>query len=121
MSDSASRGPEVGSPAPDLVVSGLERRADQGEPRVLAFVQDGLGGEPAEESLARDAIAAVAEIRAELRGLGAELVVVSPGGVWAVRADDPVEPRAAAGDALADEVAAAAGRYGVSAGEDAVF
>jgi xanthine dehydrogenase YagT iron-sulfur-binding subunit len=103
-------GPDVGSPAPDLVVSGLDRRTSV--PRVLAFLGGGLAGErPAE----------LDAIRAELRGLGAELVVVSPGGVWRVCADDPLEARAAAGDALTAEVAAAAECYGVRPGDDAVF
>jgi xanthine dehydrogenase YagT iron-sulfur-binding subunit len=106
MSASETAGPGVGTPAPDLAVSGLERRAHV--PHVLAFVRDGLGGERPIEPAA---------IRAELRGLGAELVVVSPPGVWRVRADDPLEAVAGAGD----EVAAASQRYGVRAGDDAVF
>ncbi|HEY0483268.1 MAG TPA: (2Fe-2S)-binding protein [Kofleriaceae bacterium] len=101
----------IDSPAPELAVSGLERRG-QGEPRVLAFVRGGL------DHLSPEALRA---IRAELRGLGAELVVVSPDGAWLLRPDDPVEPLAAAGDALAAEVAASAERFGVSAGDDAVF
>jgi len=102
----------VGAPAPELVVSGLERWTYHGEPRVLAFVHDGLG---------HDRPAGLTALRAALRGLGAELVVVSPAGVWSVRADDPLEPVAIAGDALAAEVAAALDRYGVRAGDDAVF
>jgi xanthine dehydrogenase YagT iron-sulfur-binding subunit len=102
--------PCVGTRAPALTVSGLERRSN-GEPRVLAFMHDGLRGErPAE----------LAAIRAELRGLGAELIVVSPAGVWAVRADDPLEPLADADDALAAEVARAAACYG-AVYDDAVF
>ena len=103
-------GPDVGTPAPDLTVSGLERRTHV--PRVLAFVRDGLAGERPIQPRA---------IRAELRGLGAELVVVSPVGVWRVRADDPLEPLAEAGDALVAEVAAAPNGYGVRPGDDAVF
>ncbi len=112
MSTPEPSGPVVGTPAPDLVVSGLERRTHL--PRVLAFLGDGLadsGERPAE----------LGAIRAELRGLGAELVVVSRAGAWRVGADDPLEPRAAAGDALAAEVAAAAECYGVRPGDDAVF
>jgi xanthine dehydrogenase YagT iron-sulfur-binding subunit len=109
---SVSAGPEVGAHAPDLAVSGLERRTSRGVPRVLAFVHDGLGHERP---------AGLGAIRGELRGLGAELVVVSPAGVWLVRADDPLEPLATAGDALAAEVAEASEGYAVGAGEDAVF
>ncbi|HEX3765969.1 MAG TPA: (2Fe-2S)-binding protein [Kofleriaceae bacterium] len=111
MSACAPAGPGVGTPAPDLAVSGLEPRS-RGEPRVLAFVHAGLDQEPPAD---------LGAIRAELRGLGAELVVISPVGVWRVRADDPLEPRAAAGDALAVEAAAAAACYGVRPGDDAVF
>jgi xanthine dehydrogenase YagT iron-sulfur-binding subunit len=110
MSASETAGLGVGNPAPDLGVSGLERRTHA--PHVLAFVRDGLAGERPIEPCA---------IRAELRGLGAELVVVSPVGVWRVRADDPVEPLAETGNALAAEVAAAADGYGVRPGDDAVF
>jgi xanthine dehydrogenase YagT iron-sulfur-binding subunit len=103
-------GPDIGTPAPDLVVSGLERRTPV--PRVLAFLGGGLAGErPAE----------LDAIRAELRGLGAELVTVSPGGVWRLCADEPLEAQAVAGDALAAEVAAAAECYGVGPDDDAVF
>jgi xanthine dehydrogenase YagT iron-sulfur-binding subunit len=114
MSASETAGPRVGNPAPELVASGLERRTHA--PHVLAFLRDGLGGErPIDE---RSELRA---IRAELRGLGAELVVVSPAGVWRVRADDPLEPLAGAGDALATEAAATPECYGVRPGEDAVF
>src|SRR5262245_50504847 len=104
-------GPSVGSRAPDLVVSGVERRAHQGEPRVLAFVHDAeLERECAEA-------AELTAIRAELRGLGAELVVVSAAGVWSVRADDPIAPR----NDLAGEIGDAAMRYGIDPNDDAVF
>jgi len=110
MSASDTADPSVGTSAPDLAVSGLQRRTHV--PHVLAFVRDGLGGERPIEPAA---------IRAELRGLGAELVVVSLAGVWRVRADDPLEPVTGAGDALAAEVAAASEGYGVRPGDDAVF
>jgi xanthine dehydrogenase YagT iron-sulfur-binding subunit len=111
MAASRSTGPGVAPPASDLVASGPERRT-RGEPRVLAFLHDGLGHErPAE----------LGAIRAELRGLGAELVVVSPARVWRVRADDPPEPLATTGDALATKLAAAAACCGVRPGDDAVF
>ena len=106
----APSSPCVGTRAPALMVSGLERR-HPGEARVLAFVHDGLRGERP---------AGLAAIRAELRGLGAELVVVSPAGVWAVRADDPLEPLAAADGAAAGEVACAAACYGAT-DDDMVF
>jgi len=74
----ATSGPSVDTHAPDLTlstVSGLERRISHGEPRVLAFLQHGLGHEPPRE---------LAAIRAELRGLGAQLLVISPHGIWSV-------------------------------------
>ena len=112
MSDSVRIGPKVGLRAPDLAMAGVERCAGRGEPRVLAFLRGGLDREPGE---------ALRAIRAELRGLGAELMVVSPDGIWLMSADDPVEQLTTAGEALAAEVAAAALRYGVSDGDDAVF
>ena len=101
--------PGVGAPAPDLAGSGLERRA-RGEPRVLAFLHGALDRPPCD----------LGAIRGELRGLGAELAVVSPAGVWQVRPDDPAEPLAAGGS-LAPELAAAAECHGVLPGDDAVF
>jgi xanthine dehydrogenase YagT iron-sulfur-binding subunit len=106
-----SAGPEVGSVAPDIIMAGLDGRTGHGESRVIAFVQDGSFGEASPE--------AIRTIRAQLRGLGAELVVLSAAGVWSVRADDAVE-QVLAGDAI--EVATAAAiRYGVPPGSDAVF
>jgi xanthine dehydrogenase YagT iron-sulfur-binding subunit len=104
-------GLHLGSHAPELSVCGLDSPG-RGEPRVLAFVHGGVSHERP---------AGLGAIRAELRGLGAELVVVSPAGVWRVRADDPLEPLASAGDALATAASQAAASYGVSAGDDAVF
>jgi xanthine dehydrogenase YagT iron-sulfur-binding subunit len=108
-----SIGPGVGSHAPDLVVSGVEQRPAHGEPRVLAFVHDWtLAGEPPE---------LIAAIRAQLRGLGAELLVLSDAGVWSVCADDPIEPLGAPGDQFAADLATAAMLYGVRDRAGAVF
>lgn len=111
----ASSGPRVNTHAPDLTlstVSGLERRISHGEPRVLAFLQHRLGHEPPRE---------LAAIRAELRGLGAELLVISPHGIWSVRADDPLEVvTGPAGDARITDAVQTAERYGVASGSDAV-
>jgi xanthine dehydrogenase YagT iron-sulfur-binding subunit len=93
------------------VLPGLDSRAGTA-PRVLAFVEPGSFEYADAESLRA--------IRAQLRGLGAELIVLSSGGVWVVRADDPVE-QLAYGQDLACDVAAAAIQYGVDTGYDAVF
>jgi xanthine dehydrogenase YagT iron-sulfur-binding subunit len=53
-------------------------------PRVLAFLH--------EWHPERADAADIAVIRAELRGLGAELVVITPAGTWSFRPDDLVEP-----------------------------
>jgi xanthine dehydrogenase YagT iron-sulfur-binding subunit len=76
------------------------------QPRVLAFAH---AWSPVDEPPA-----ALRAIRAQLRGLGAELHVLSPRGAWSVRADDPIEP-------IATDVAEAAVQYGVAPGHDAVF
>jgi xanthine dehydrogenase YagT iron-sulfur-binding subunit len=120
MSTSFTRiGPRIGSHAPDILLTGLDGQPARGEPRVVAFSRDG--------SFDRDAQAApdaLAAIRAQLRGLGAELIVLSPAGAWSVAADDPVERLAAgpgSGDAPTVDVATAAALYGVCEDEDAVF
>jgi xanthine dehydrogenase YagT iron-sulfur-binding subunit len=108
-------GPGIGSLAPDVELTGLENLA-RGEPRVLAFVQ--------EAAFERDTAAApeaALAIRAELRGLGAELVVLSRAAVWWVRPDDAIERVDREGDRISASVAAAAARYGVADGEEAVF
>jgi xanthine dehydrogenase YagT iron-sulfur-binding subunit len=112
MSTFVSIGPSVGSHAPEVAVTGLESRTGPGAPRVLAFVEPG--------SIDTTDQASLQSIRRQLRGLGAELVVLSRDGVWAVRADDPIE-QLAYGDDLAVDVAATSIQYGVRAGEDAVF
>jgi xanthine dehydrogenase YagT iron-sulfur-binding subunit len=103
--------PEVGSLAPDIIMSGLDGRTGHGESRVIAFVQDDSFGDATPDALRT--------IRSQLRGLGAELVVLSPRGVWSVRADDEIE-QVLADDAI-DVSTAAAIRYGVATGGDAVF
>jgi hypothetical protein len=113
--NASSVAPGIGSHAPDVELPGLENLA-RGEPRVLAFVR--------EAAFERDTAAApeaVLAIRAELRGLGAELVVLSRAGVWWVRPDDAVERVDSEGDAIAASVTAAAARYGVAEGDEAVF
>src|SRR5689334_5734041 len=102
----ASVGPRVGCHAPEVGVVGIARTT-HGEPRVIAFVRDGF------EDADPDALA---RIRAELRGLGAELIALSPRGVWWLGPDDAV---ARVDDAAVAGVAAAAQRFEVDG--DAVF
>jgi xanthine dehydrogenase YagT iron-sulfur-binding subunit len=106
---SASAGPSVGAQAPEIALAGVSAFA-HGEPRVLAFVQRAVF-EP--HTAATPEV--VAALRAQLRGLGAELVVLSPAGGCRVSADDAIEPLGA------EDVAAAAAAYGVASGDDAVF
>jgi xanthine dehydrogenase YagT iron-sulfur-binding subunit len=110
----ASDEPVVGAQAPELAVRELAVRpvsaAWHSEPRVLAFV-DRAALEP-DTAAAPEVVAA---IRAQLRGLGAELVVLSPAGGWWVRADDAIEPLGA------EDMAPAAAAYDVAEGEAAVF
>lgn len=116
MSEISVTAPSIPSHAPELAAPGRDGRACHRAPRVLAFLYDAELDDDRPESAA-----ALRAIRAELRGLGADLVVVAPAGVWSVRADDPVEPLPEASDQLAAEVVQAAARYGVGAGEDAIF
>jgi len=99
----------VGSTSPELALAGIVA-ADQA--RVVAFIHDWLGEHEAAMELAA--------IRAELRGLGAELVVLSETGVWSFRPDDDVD-RYGSGPGIDREIARVAERYGVSAGSEAVF
>jgi xanthine dehydrogenase YagT iron-sulfur-binding subunit len=62
-----------------------------------------------------------AALRAQLRGLGAVMIIAADAGLWWFRPDDDVERLAAPGPALAAELAALAGRYEVAAAHDAVF
>jgi xanthine dehydrogenase YagT iron-sulfur-binding subunit len=109
----ASAGPSVGAHAPDVFVTGLPGRGARGEPRVIAFAHAW--------SLTHERPEALRAIRAQLRGLGAELLVLSQRGVWSVHADDAAEEIRVAGDRLASEIALAAMQYGVREGHDAVF
>src|SRR5882757_852798 len=106
----------IGEAPGPVVVGGVALPPAHGQPRVLAFAHAW--------SLADEDPAAIRALRAQLRGLGAELLVVSPRGAWSVRPDDPIEPLAhtlGAGEPLAADVAAAAARYGVAPDHDAVF
>ena len=109
------RGMKVGSLAPPFALHPADGRSlasldGRGRPWVLAFARSWSADGASAESLAA--------IRAELRGLGAVLIVLSDGGAWSFSPDDDVE-RIATGVDLADEIADAARRYGVAG--DAVF
>jgi xanthine dehydrogenase YagT iron-sulfur-binding subunit len=96
----------IGSAAPEVL-------AVRGQPRVLAFVR---GWAPD-----RAACDELRTIRAHLRGLGAELVVLSDAGVWSFRADDDLDQLGAGSDRIAGDIATVALLYGVPAASDAVF
>jgi len=106
----------IGTRAPDVVLHGddggvLPASDARGQPRVLAFVRAwSIDREPAED---------IATIRAQLRGLGAALVIASDAGVWSFRPDDDVELFARRTGRTAAELADAAARYGVTG--DGVF
>src|SRR2546428_14193868 len=102
----AGAGPCVGARVPELTLAGVST-VSHGEPRVLAFVQRAVFEPEAAVG------PAVAGIRAQLRGLGAEVVVLSPAGGWWVRAHDAIEPLREA------DVTGAAAAVGVSGDEDA--
>src|SRR6185436_10589018 len=60
-------------------------------------------------------------IRAQLRGLGAILFIISEAGVWSFRPDDDIELSLRASRQLRRELGALAARCGVGAREDGVF
>jgi xanthine dehydrogenase YagT iron-sulfur-binding subunit len=105
----------VGMPGPSFVLHGdagapLSSSEARGRPWVLAFAR---GWTP------RDAGAG--GIRAQLRGLGAILFIVSDTGVWSFRPDDDVELVARPSPRLGREIDQLAARCGVPAGADGVF
>lgn len=106
----------IGAPAPVLSLRGAGGRAlplPSGQPRVLAFVRSWtLDGESAGE---------LAAIRAQLRGLGAVMVVLADAGIWSFRPDDDVELFSARDSSVEKELRSAARLYKVTGNEDAVF
>src|SRR4051812_3167090 len=104
----------VGMVAPGFVLHDDARRPlssseARGRPWVLAFVRRWTPGGDADA------------IRAQLRGLGAILFIVSDAGVWSFRPDDDVELSAGPSRQLRRELDDLGARYGVDAGEDGVF
>jgi xanthine dehydrogenase YagT iron-sulfur-binding subunit len=100
----------IGSRAPEFALRSakgnvLSLAELEGRPTVLAFAQ----------SWALDSAheGEIESIRAELRGLGAVLLVVSPSSIFWFRPDDDVELFGLSGDVLLDDVREAARRYGV--------
>ncbi|HEY0478853.1 MAG TPA: 2Fe-2S iron-sulfur cluster-binding protein [Kofleriaceae bacterium] len=103
----------VGMVAPSFILHGdarpLASSECRGRPWVLAFARRWTPEADA------------GPIRAQLRGLGAILFVVSDTGVWSFRPDDDVELSAAPSKRLRAELAELAERFGVDAGDDGVF
>jgi xanthine dehydrogenase YagT iron-sulfur-binding subunit len=102
----------AGMPAPRFTlatVDGVRLASDaaRGRPWVLAFVRDWTPDD-------------LEPIRAELRGLGAILFVVSRAGVWGFHPDDAIELVATADGPHARAIGAMARDYAVQGG-DAVF
>jgi xanthine dehydrogenase YagT iron-sulfur-binding subunit len=104
----------VGMVAPSFVLHGEAGRAlssseTRGRPWVLAFAR---GWKPGADAAA---------IRAQLRGLGAILFVISDSGIWSFRPDDDIELSAGPSPRLAVEHDDLAARCGIAAGEEGVF
>jgi xanthine dehydrogenase YagT iron-sulfur-binding subunit len=109
----------IGMVAPSFALHGEARHGEfqstlsssecRGRPWVLAFVR--------RWTPALDAGA----IRAQLRGLGAILFIVSDAGVWSFRPDDDVELSAGPSPRLRGEIEDLGARCGVGRGEDGVF
>src|SRR5689334_14204038 len=96
----------VGDPAPSLCLHSardvLTFESLAGQPVVLALCEDGTR------------LAAHESVRAELRGLGAVLVVLSRDGLFMFRPDDEVELVASTDELNAAEVASMRSAYGLS-------
>jgi xanthine dehydrogenase YagT iron-sulfur-binding subunit len=75
-------------------LTALRLDSHRGQPIVIAFA----------EGLELQESAALERIRAELRGLGAALVLVAAGRAFSFRPDDPVEPFGSRAELAADEV-----------------
>jgi len=107
----------IGASAPEFLLHaerGTLAPASTGQPRVLAFVR--------RWSIERERPEALRRIRAELRGLGTELVVLSDSGVWSFRPDDDIDQLGSYSDRLAGDIATAALLYGVhDRAGDAIF
>jgi xanthine dehydrogenase YagT iron-sulfur-binding subunit len=86
--------------------------AIDGRPRVLAFVKSWHPEHAGQRELAA--------IRAQLRGLGATLAILSRSGAWSFAPDDDLERFVATGETIDREVAAAAECHDVGADQDAV-
>jgi xanthine dehydrogenase YagT iron-sulfur-binding subunit len=103
----------VGMVAPSFVLHGDAQRTlssseARGRPWVLAFVRRWAPG------------ADTRAIRAQLRGLGAMLFIVSDTGVWSFRPDDELELSAGPSPRLRREIAELARRCGVGRRDDGV-
>ena len=92
----------VGAAAPEVLVHAFPT----GQTRVLAFVR--------RWSAEVEDPATLRTIRAQLRGLGAELIILSDSGVWSFRADDELERSDRA-------IASAAMLHGLRARGDAII
>jgi len=105
---------DVGSVAPELALHAVpEESAHYHVPRVLAFVRGWSAERESPDSLQA--------LRAQLRGLGAELTVLSETGVWSFRPDDEIEELGVYSDRLATDVELAAALYGVRGAGEGVF
>jgi xanthine dehydrogenase YagT iron-sulfur-binding subunit len=104
----------VGMVAPSFVLRGdarspLSSSEARGRPWVLAFARRWTPGPGAEA------------IRAQLRGLGAILFVVSEAGVWSFRPDDDIELAIGPSRPLRRETAELGRRCGLDPGDDGVL
>jgi xanthine dehydrogenase YagT iron-sulfur-binding subunit len=114
VDDSSTRQPDIGRPAPPIWLR--LRGADpialtdfEGQPLVVALLDD--GGVPIDAGSWQPDI-----LRAEARGLGAALLVLTPDGLWYFRPDDHLQRFAAIGDLEASDLRELRRGYGLAAG-----
>jgi xanthine dehydrogenase YagT iron-sulfur-binding subunit len=105
---------EIGMVAPSFVLHGdgrppLSSSESRGRPWVLAFARRWSPGVDSDA------------LRAQLRGLGAILFIVSDAGVWSFRPDDDVELSAGPSPRLRRELDELGARCGVDPDEDGVL
>jgi xanthine dehydrogenase YagT iron-sulfur-binding subunit len=116
----------VGQTAPELRLVDARGQlvlldARQGEPTVIAFVEERVLFPDRDAPPTHPTHDALDALRAELRGLGAAAVIVSADGVWRFRPDDDLQLRASRDELDPGSLGALRRRYGADEGAMSLF